>query len=543
MTEPAASRLSRHPHDSDLGVPVVTRRKLAPRRKAEPEQVGTRPQRAQGRRRNPSRFRLVAVTSFTLLFVALVLAAVWGGLFAGNPTAPSRLAAKPLSPTSVQLTWKGTKDTDKYIVHFGVDRALTSTADTITATLTKTTLKDLAASTPGSERYFRVDAYRGDKVASSRTGTFNLLPTRIRAFKVAKKSTVGVKLIWAPVQNARQYDVVIARDKAFTVRATAVRTLAGARTFVTDQLSPQKKYFVKIRPVNGSALGAFTAPLAFTTQAPATKFAIGTWNVCSEKCGGYAGRARIGAQLFNDKAIDIFGLQESGGKRVGATTNAIWSGGSRGFVRATGGAEARYIFYRPALFSQVSGGFFPVGDGRHATWAHMRTKTSKRDFFYVDVHLENGHGSDGRRAAEMRVLLSRMAQLNDSGLPIIYAGDFNSGVHRSSDSPGVMLRANGMVDTVNATKTDPVNADINSGHTFSTGVLRSGDYVDHIFVSTDMGVLGWEQLVRISNGRYTTPIVSDHNALKAVVSLAAPVGKVGAATPTTAVPRLDLTLR
>ena len=480
---------------------------------------------------------------FTLVFLALGIGTVGGGMFVGNPTAPIKLVAKPLSPTSVQLTWQGAGDIDKYVVRFGSDRALTSSADTITSTSTNTTLKDLAVSTPGSDRYFRVDAYRGDKIASSRTGTFNLLPTKITKLKVTKKSTVGVKLTWAPVENTRQYDVVIASDKDFTENATSARTISGARSFATDQLRPKTKYYVKIRPVNGSALGTFTAPLAFSTESPAITFAIGTWNVCSEKCAGYAGRARIGSQLFDDKGIDIFGLQESGGKRVGATTNAIWSGGKRGFVRADGGAQARYIFYRPALFSQVSGGFFPIGDGRHATWAHMRTKESRRDFFYVNVHLENGHGSDGKRAAEMRVLLSRMAQLNDSGLPIIYAGDFNSGKHRSSDSPGVMMRGNGMVDSVDASKSEPVNANINSGHTFSTNVLRSGAYVDHIFVSSAINVLNWEQLVRISNGRYTKPIVSDHNALKAVVSLAAPAGKVGAATPTTAVPNYALALR
>ena len=508
-----------------------------------PERAGSRPQRTRGLRRNRSSFRLIAVGSLTLSFVAIVLGALWDGVFVGRPTAPSHLVATSLSPTSVQLTWKGAAKIDKYVVRFGSDRALTSSADTVTSTSTNTTLTDLFASTPGLDHYFRVDAYRGDQIASSRTGTFNLLPTKIAQLKVIKKSTIGVKLTWAPVENARQYDVLLASDKGFSKNATSARTISSARSFITDKLNPNTKYYVKIRPVNGSALGGFTAPVAFTTASPATKFAIGTWNVCSEKCSGYAGRARIGAQLFNDKGIDIFGLQESGGKRVGATTNAIWSGGKRGFVRATGGAEARYIFYRPALFSQVSGGYFAIGDGRHATWAQLRTKESTHDFFYVNVHLEDGHGSDRKRAAEMRVLLSRMAQLNDSGLPIIYAGDFNSGKHRGADSPGLMMRSNGMVDSVDAATSEPVNADINSGHTFSTKVLRSGDNVDHIFVSSDIDVLHWEQLVRIGNGRYSRPIVSDHNALKAVVSLEAPVGNVGAATLTTAIPGDDLTLR
>ncbi|MBC7596612.1 MAG: hypothetical protein H7288_22255, partial [Kineosporiaceae bacterium] len=124
-----------------------------------------------------------------------------------------------------------------------------------------------------------------------------------------------------------------------------------------------------------------------------------------------------------------------------------------------------------------------------------------------------------------------------------YAGDFNSGIHRSTDSPGVMMRGNGMVDSVDATTSDPVNADINSGRISSTNSLRSGDYVDHIFVSSDIDVLNWEQLVRISGGHYVTPKVSDHKALKTVVSLEAPVGKVGTATLTTAIPSDGLALR
>lgn len=478
------------------------------------------------------------------MLLALLLGATWGGLFSNAPEPPSKLASKALSPTSVKLMWKGHNDVDKYVVHVGADRALTTQTETITSTKTTATLEDLKATTPGVDHYFRVDAYRGDQVTSSRTGTFNLEPSSLGKLKVDKISTTGAKITWSEVENARQYDVVIARNNTFTDDVTAVRTIGGDRAFVTDRLAPDTKYFIKIRPVNGTALGAYAAPIAFTTRSPTTTFNIGTWNVCSEKCGGYAARARIGAAFFNDNGIDIFGLQESGGQRVGRTTKEIWSGGKQGFVRATGGAEARYIFYRRSMFTQISGSYFAVGDGRHATWAHMRTKDGDRDFFYVDVHLENGHGNNAKRSREMKVLLSRMARINDTGLPVIYAGDFNSGKHRSADAPGVLMRAAGMVDSIDVSKTDPINARINSGHTFSTSVPASGAYVDHIFVSKDFTVRGWKQLVRISNGRYTKPIVSDHNALKAAVSLDAPGGgSIGDPTPTTEVPGVGLTLR
>jgi endonuclease/exonuclease/phosphatase family metal-dependent hydrolase len=138
-------------------------------------------------------------------------------------------------------------------------------------------------------------------------------------------------------------------------------------------------------------------------------------------------------------------------------------------------------------------------------------------------------------------MLSRMARINDTGKPMIYAGDFNSGVHRPRDSPGVKMRAAGFSDTVGLAK-HPINADINSGHTFATTVLRSGDYVDHIWVSKDFEVLGWKQLVRITGGRYTRPVVSDHNALSAIVALDAPNKAVGEPTPITTVGGLSTSL-
>lgn len=461
------------------------------------------------------------------------------------PRPPSQVVSQPISPTSIKLSWKGSAKTDRYVIRVGSTPALTSVRQIVTTKPTAI-VTDLKAVARGVDGFYRVDAYRGSSVASSRTGTFSLKPGVIAKPKVKRVSTSGVRLTWPTVANARQYDVVIARDKSFKDDPEAVRTVAADAKFSSDSLAPDRKYFVKIRPVNGSVLGLFSAPIAFRTPAVATTFNIGTWNVCSEKCSGYAGRARIGARFFNDQQIDIFGLQESGGKRVGQTTNAIWSGGARGFVRATGGAKARYIFFRPALFNQVSGGNFSIGDGRDATWAHLRTKDGARDFYYVDVHLENGHGNDGKRAREMRVLLAQMASINSGNDPIIYAGDFNSGKHRSSDSPGLLMRAAGMVDTVDVSTSRPINAHINSGHTFSTAVLASGDYVDHIFVSKDFKVLAWEQLVRISGNRYIKPLVSDHNALKSTVTLTddnPTSGDIGEPTVTTPIPSSDLPLR
>lgn len=516
---------------------VVTRRNIPARRQADATERPAGQKRVAGRRRSRDRRRL-----FFVLGAALALVALGGGLWTtrslpgaiGHSSvveAPSALAATPLSPTSVTFTWKGSSKADSYIVRVGSDRALTSGTKRVTARGTSLTIDDLTPSTPGVEYFYRVDAVHNGKVVSSRAARFSLEPGHVSKVSATKIGADGVRVDWHAVANSRQFDVMIARDKGFTKESESVRTVGGAHHFITKGLTPATTYWLKVRPINRDQTGEFSKPVSFKTTVRETSFRVGTWNVCSEKCAGYPGRARIMAAFLDANKVDIFGLQESGGQRVGRTTAAIFSGGSQQFQRATGGAEARYIFYRPALFRQLSGSYFSIGDGRHATWAKFLVKETGRIFYYVDVHLENGHGSDATRAREMNVMLGRMAAINDTGKPMIYAGDFNSGIHRSRDSPGVKLRAAGFADTVGLVNS-PINAQINSGHTFATTVLRSGDYVDHIWVSKDFGALAWKQLVRITGNSYTTPVVSDHNALSAVVALDATRQAVGKPTAT-----------
>jgi len=451
---------------------------------------------------------------------------------------PRDISATPLSPTSVELDWAGSDDVDSYVVKVGDDRALTTAVSTtVPAKGTQLTVSDLAATTPGVDRFYRVDAVREGEVRSSRTGRFTLMPGELRDLAVKAASANGFRATWKDVENARQFDVTIARDKTFTKEPTTVRTVAAASEFVAKGLRPATTYWMQVRPVNGEQLGAFSAPVSFRTGVRESSFKVATWNVCSEKCGGYAGRARVMAQVLNANGVDMFGLQESGGVRVGAVTNSIFSGGTQQFVRAEGGAKARYIFYRPQLFEQISGGNFDVGDSRDTTWAKFRVKATDRVFYYVDVHLDNGKSgaANARRARELDRTLAQMALINDTDKPMIYAGDFNSGSHRDQDAPGVKMRAAGFGDAELLTQ-DVTNARINTGHTFSTDVPASGAHIDHVWVTPEFDVDSWEQLVRITNGRYTKPVVSDHNAVSAVVSLDSRTVTIGEPTATVPVP-------
>lgn len=470
----------------------------------------------------------------------LLLAALGVGLFMTyneqqRLEPPTALAATPLSPTSVELRWKASENADSYNVVVGPDRALSKPVVTkVSAKRTQISLSDIKATTPGVDQFYRIDAIKDDVVRSSRTTRFTLKPGDVRTLKVRRSTASGFKATWKKVPNARQFDITIARNKAFTQQATTVRTLTADTSFVTTGLKSATDYWLKVRPVNVDQIGAFTKPVKLSTMVRETAFRVGTWNVCSEKCSDYASRARIMADYINANKLDMFALQESGGERVGKVTNSIFSGHSQEYVRATGGARARYIFFRPAIFEQLNGGSFSIGDGRDTTWASFKVKETGRVFYYVSVHLENGKGNDSMRAREMDRMLGQMAQINDTGKPMIYAGDFNSGVHRGADSPGVKMRAAGFGDTFTMTK-ETLNGQINTSHTFSTDVLASTAHVDHIWVSKEFDVESWAQLVRLAGGRYARPVVSDHNLLTAVVALDATQKPLGEPTPTTSI--------
>lgn len=448
---------------------------------------------------------------------------------------PTALAATPLGPTSVELRWKASENADSYNVVVGADPALTAPVVTkVSATRTQISLSDIKASSPGIDQFYRIDAIKDDVVRSSRTTRFTLKPGAVRKLAVKRATAGGFKATWKNTANARQFDVTLSRNKAFTDQTTTVRTLTADPTFVTTGLKSATSYWIKVRPVNGDQIGDFTEPVKVSTTVRETAFRVGTWNVCSEKCSGYASRARIMASYIDDNKLDMFALQESGGERVGKVTNEIFSGHSQKYIRADGGARARYIFYRPAIFEQLSGGNFSIGDGRDTTWASFKVKQTGRIFYYVSVHLENGKGNDAKRSREMDRMLSQMAQINDTGKPMIYAGDFNSGVHRGADSPGVKMRAAGFGDTFGMTK-EIINGQINTSHTFSTNVLASTAHVDHIWVSKEFDVESWSQLVRLAGGRYARPVVSDHNLLAAVVALDVTQKPLGKPTPTTSI--------
>ncbi|CAN5332537.1 hypothetical protein BH09ACT10_BH09ACT10_23850 [soil metagenome] len=454
---------------------------------------------------------------------------------------PSDLQATADSPSSATISWSGDSNADKFVVVVGADRALSTATKTVTTQAMTTDVTGLTATASGGTTFYRVDSYRGDELVKSEVGSFHLLPAEATGLTIKKISRTKAQLSWAPSANATNFDIMQSDDERFSEPVILGRTPDNKTSATIGQLSPGTTYYFKVRSVNGPEVGAYGAAVTAKTLAPDIIFNAGTFNLCSEKCKNYSTRARIAKKLFTTNEIDIFGLQEAGGERVGATTNAIFRGGSRGYARATGGAEARYVLYRPALFKQLGGGHFAIGHGRYTTWALFKSKVSKAKFYFTSTHLISGKSSkqNGKRKTETRKLLAKMRSINEKNYPVVYAGDFNSNSDRSYDAPAAVMKSAGVLNSRFHSSTKPINTSINSGHTFSTRVIRTGVNVDYIWVTPDIDVMAWKSLVRITNGRYTKPMISDHNALKATLSIASINPKIGEATALLPVPESE----
>lgn len=423
-----------------------------------------------------------------------------------------RLTSIVIDDSKLTLAWNG--EAEKYRVRIGTNLKKplldTTTSDPI-ASLNSLNEK---TSRSGKLRY-RIDSLKSSEPTTVLDGTLTLPPDTIGKPKVHELASNGLALRWDEIANVSNYDISFSTGPDNEPFET--HRIPGDRPeFVINTLEPEFTAHVRVRAVRDGVLGEFGPAAKFTTSAEFSDFAVGAWNVCSESCKGYGSRSIAQAHKVHEAKMDIMTLQEAGGQRVGRTTNAAFSGGERGFVRASGGAKTRYIFYRDELFDQLAGGTFSIGHSRTVTWARLVDKKTDQPFIVASIHLSPGKNGkkDRVRGSQAANLVSGVKRINPSEHPVILAGDFNTGRHRGGDRVFGRLGSAGYRDSVSIAKTSE-GANMNTYNRNSASPRRSGDRVDHIFVSADFEVPLWRQYNHTHNGK----VLTDHNMIAAKVRL------------------------
>lgn len=472
-------------------------------------------------------------------------------LVARELTAPRIVDVVPAGPEALTVSWQPTTaPTD------GTLRVVAAVAgDELTRIASSTPEPDAASArlsglhvSPGQPVTVWIEVDTDGWVAQSPAVVAQLAPAEIETITVSAVYSDGATIAWDPPEHATAYDVQVSTDPTFaTVADVTTRQVVGHQ-LVIGSLPTRTRHFVRVRPTNGPLTGSFSPTVFFvtnvaptagaaampatrsapapapapaatvTTPAGATELRVGSWNVCSQACSGYGMRAPLAARRLAAADVDVFALQEAGGRKVSLVTDAVFGRGANGYVRAAGGDKRGFVFYRAAQYTQGGGGHVDLGDDRHMSWAQLTDRRTGTSFVVASIHLESGKdGVDGERAAETRIALKALATVSH-GLPTVLAGDFNTGPHRGKDTPSTLMAAAGLVDTRTRSLTPPVGADYNTAHSWKPSDLsRHGDHIDRIMVTGQFAVTGWMQLLHLTgDGRsYATPMVSDHNAITA----------------------------
>ena len=175
-------------------------------------------------------------------------------------------------------------------------------------------------------------------------------------------------------------------------------------------------------------------------------------------------RAAASDAMIKDYAPDIFGLQEAMPGHLEYLNKALPKYASVGVGREDGVSKGEHmsIYYNTKTIRLEKWGTYWLSETpdvpskgwdaackRTATWALLTVKSTGKQFYYVNTHLD--HRGAVAQQKGLDLIVSRIAEMNPEGLPMILTGDFNV----ESDSPVLAELNTRMLDArKTAEKTD-----------------------------------------------------------------------------------------
>ncbi len=187
--------------------------------------------------------------------------------------------------------------------------------------------------------------------------------------------------------------------------------------------------------------------------------------------------------------------------------------------------EYSVILYKKDRFNEIESGNFwlsetpeVVGslgwDGaceRIATWAILEDISSKKQFFFINTHLD--HVGKVARQEGVTLLLDRATTLS-KGLPIIMTGDFNA----TPDSD-VIKHVTDVSNPEHLLHTKDIAVE-KSGtewtfHGFGRVPVERREFIDYVFVSKDIKVAKHSVLPEKLDGKF----ISDHSVVVAQIEI------------------------
>ncbi|MFD2203971.1 endonuclease/exonuclease/phosphatase family protein [Shivajiella indica] len=194
-----------------------------------------------------------------------------------------------------------------------------------------------------------------------------------------------------------------------------------------------------------------------------------------------------------------------------------------GVGRDKGGNEGEFsaIFYNPELFEVMEQETFWLSDSpekpskgwdaalnRVCTWGRFKIKKGNKQFYVFNIHYD--HIGQLAREESSKLVLSKIKEINNNNLPVIFMGDFNV----TPDNPAYLtvIQNSNLKDSRLISKIPSIgNQGTFNGYIWDK--LPEG-IIDHIFVSPNITVLRHG----ILTDNYGMKYPSDHFPVMAEIS-------------------------
>lgn len=220
-------------------------------------------------------------------------------------------------------------------------------------------------------------------------------------------------------------------------------------------------------------------------------------------------RRQATPQMIRQEAPDVFGLQEALNNQLEYIDTECPQYARVGVGRDDGDkkGETMAIYYLRDRFDLLDSGTLWLSEtpdtvsrgwdgdcNRTMTWVKLRDKTSKKEFYYFNTHLDHR----GRIAREESVLLivKQIKQIAGRKTPVVLGGDFNSPVESPIFKPLAKFMSSARRK---ARKTD------NKGTFNGFGSAPDTIVIDHLYFRR----LKCQEFSTL-DGNYGAPYISDH---------------------------------
>jgi endonuclease/exonuclease/phosphatase family metal-dependent hydrolase len=144
------------------------------------------------------------------------------------------------------------------------------------------------------------------------------------------------------------------------------------------------------------------------------------------------------ALMLEDQKPDVFGVQEAFNYQIRFIEDNFEDYDCVGVGRDDGKQKGEFmsIFWNKKTVKMIKWGTFWLSETpekpsmgwdaackRTATWALMKDKKTGKQFYFVNTHLDH-RGTEARKKG-LELIVSRIAEINPKGYPMVLTGDFN----------------------------------------------------------------------------------------------------------------------